>query len=78
MPIHADQLEALVRDAFPEAQLKLEDMAGDGDHYRLTLITPAFRGKSKLAQHRMVHDALKGRLGGELHALMLITKSDEP
>jgi stress-induced morphogen len=66
-------LETLLRDAFEDAEIKIEDLAGDGDHYRAIVRSDAFLGKSRVAQHQMVYAALKGRMGGELHALALET-----
>lgn len=67
------ELEAMLREAFPDADLEIEDLAGDGDHYRATIRSAAFSGKTRVAQHQMVYAALKGRMGGELHALALNT-----
>jgi stress-induced morphogen len=69
----ANEIEALLREAFPDADIQIEDLAGDGDHYRATLRSAVFEGKSRVAQHQMVYAALKGRLGGDLHALALNT-----
>jgi stress-induced morphogen len=71
----AGDLEALLRDAFPDADIEITDLAGDGDHYRAAIASAAFAGKSRVAQHQMVYAALKGRVGGELHALALDTKA---
>ena len=73
MAMHAHEIEALLRDAFPAARIELADTAGDGDHYQLTVITPEFAGKSRVAQHQMVYAALKGIMGTALHALALKT-----
>lgn len=73
MAMHAQELEDLLREAFPDADITLEDLAGDGDHYRAIIRSSAFSGKSRVAQHQMVYAALKGRMGGELHALALDT-----
>jgi stress-induced morphogen len=73
MAITVSELEALLREAFPDAELQIEDLAGDGDHYRATIRSGAFAGKSRVAQHQMVYAALKGRMGAELHALALST-----
>lgn len=73
MAIAADQLEALLRQAFPDADIHIQDLAGDGDHYRAMIRAAAFAGKSRVAQHQMVYAALQGRMGGELHALALDT-----
>ncbi len=73
MAMRADELEALLREAFPDADLQIEDLAGDGDHYRAMVRSSAFVGLSRVAQHQLVYAALKGRMGGELHALALVT-----
>lgn len=73
MAMAADQLEALLRQAFSDADIHIEDLAGDGDHYRAVIRSAAFVGKSRVAQHQMVYAALQGRMGGELHALALDT-----
>jgi stress-induced morphogen len=71
MPAH--EIERLIKDAFPDAKVEIRDLAGDGDHYAATVATKAFAGKSRVQQHQMVYTALKGRMGGELHALALTT-----
>ena len=73
MAMQADELEGLLREAFADAEITIEDLAGDGDHYREIIRSSAFAGKSRVAQHQMVYAALKGRMGGELHALALDT-----
>lgn len=73
MAMHADELEQLLREAFPDAEITIEDLAGDGDHYRAKVRSAAFAGKSRVAQHQMVYAALKGAMGGALHALALDT-----
>ena len=67
------ELENLLREAFPDADLRIDDLAGDGDHYRAVIRSDAFQGKTRVVQHQMVYAALKGRMGGELHALALET-----
>ena len=69
----AAEIEALIRAALPDAEVAIEDLAGDGDHYLARVTSPAFAGKSRVQQHKMVYDALGGRMGGELHALQLAT-----
>ena len=69
----AADLEARLRAAFPDAEIVIEDLAGDGDHYRARVVSPAFAGLSRIGQHQMVYAALGGRMGGELHALALTT-----
>ena len=73
MPMPLAQLEAYLREAFPDAAIQVEDLAGDGDHYRARVVSPAFEGLTRVKQHQMVYAALKGRMGGELHALALET-----
>jgi stress-induced morphogen len=73
MPI-AD-LEASLREGFPDAEILVEDLAGDGDHYRARIVSKAFAGLSRVKQHQLVYAALKGKMGGELHALALETQA---
>ncbi len=77
MPMPAEEIERMLREAFPDAKIQIQDLAGDGDHYAATVISEAFRGKSKVQQHQMVYAALKGKMGGELHALALTTGAPE-
>ncbi|WP_108660442.1 BolA family protein [Acuticoccus kandeliae] len=73
MAMDQHEIERLIREALPDARIEVRDLAGDGDHYAATVISEAFRGKTRVAQHKIVYDALKGRMGGELHALALQT-----
>ena len=73
MPMNAGDIERLIKDALPDAKITIRDLAGDGDHYAAEVISLAFKGKTRVQQHKMVYDALKGRMGGELHALALQT-----
>ncbi len=73
MAMTADQIETLLRESFADAEIEIHDLAGDGDHYRAVIRSTAFAGKTRVAQHQMVYAALKGRMGGELHALALET-----
>jgi stress-induced morphogen len=75
MPMAASQLEAELRAAFPDAEIVIEDLAGDGDHYRAKITSETFTGVSRVRQHQLVYAALKGKVGGELHALALETGS---
>ena len=75
MAMSANELESLLRAAFSDADIVIQDLAGDGDHYKATVRSAAFAGKSRVAQHQMVYAALKGRMGGELHALALETSA---
>jgi stress-induced morphogen len=69
----ADDLEAELRQAFPDADIVIEDLAGDGDHYKARITSAAFAGLTRVRQHQLVYAALKGKVGGELHALALET-----
>lgn len=73
MPMEASEIERLIKSAFPDARVQIQDLAGDGDHYAATVVSEAFRGKSRVQQHQMVYGALKGQMGGVLHALALTT-----
>jgi len=73
MPMNAGEIERLIKEALPDAKVTIRDLAGDGDHYAAEVISAAFKGKTRVQQHKMVYDALKGRMGGELHALALQT-----
>ncbi len=73
MPMTARDIEVLIREAIPDARISIRDLAGDGDHYAAEVIAESFRGKSRVQQHQMVYDALKGTMGGALHALALQT-----
>ena len=73
MPMAAADLEAELRDAFPDAEIVIEDLAGDGDHYKARIVSAAFAGLGRVRQHQLVYAALKGKVGGELHALALET-----
>lgn len=72
MPMDAGDIERLIREALPDANVEIQDLRGDGDHYAATVVSEAFRGKSRVQQHQMVYQALQGRMG-ELHALALQT-----
>jgi stress-induced morphogen len=73
MPMPAADIETLLREAFPDADIDIVDLAGDGDHYKAVIRSAAFAGKTRIAQHQLVYAALKGRMGSELHALALET-----
>jgi stress-induced morphogen len=73
MPMPAADIEAMIKQSFPDARVEIRDLAGDGDHYSATVVSEAFRGKSRVQQHQMVYAALKGKMGGVLHALALST-----
>jgi stress-induced morphogen len=73
MAMAADDIARLIKERIPDAEVRIEDLAGDGNHYAATVVSEAFRGKSRVEQHQMVYDALKGNMGGVLHALALKT-----
>ena len=73
MPMNADEIERLIKDALPDARIEIKDLRGDGDHYQAHVESAAFAGKSRVQQHQMVYGALQGRVGGILHALALTT-----
>lgn len=75
MPMPLAALEAELRAAFPDAEIKIDDLAGDGDHYRARIVSHAFAGLNRVKQHQLVYAALKGKVGGELHALALETQA---
>jgi len=80
MPMPAEEIEALLRESFPEAQITITDLAGDGNHYAAEVVDESFRGKNRVQQQRAVYAALKGRMDGsqgELHALALTTKAPD-
>ena len=73
MGMAAEDIARMIKESFPDAEVRIEDLAGDGNHFAATVISEAFRGKSRVQQHQMVYDALKGNMGGVLHALALKT-----
>jgi stress-induced morphogen len=77
MPMDARDIESLIREALPDARIEIKDLAGDGDHYAATVVSSAFKGKTRVQQHQMVYSALQGRMGGVLHALALTTSTPE-
>jgi stress-induced morphogen len=77
MPMAASEIVDLIKQGIPDAEVEIEDMRGDGDHYAATVVSAAFAGKSKIQQHQMVYGALGGRMGGVLHALKLTTMAQK-
>jgi stress-induced morphogen len=75
MPMSATEIEAAIKSALPDAEVSIEDLAGDGDHYRATVVSKAFAGMPRVRQHQLVYEALGGRMGGALHALALTTRT---
>ena len=73
MPMPASEIERLIRDAIPDSEVTITDLAGDGDHYAAHVVAPSFAGMSRVKQHQRIYAALGGRMGGELHALQLTT-----
>ena len=75
MAMAAADIERLIKERFPDALVSIEDLAGDGDHYAATVVSEAFRGKSRVEQHKMVYDCLRDQIGAELHALSVKTQT---
>ena len=78
MPMDPGEIERLIKEALPDAQVSLEDLVGDGDYWSATVVSSAFAGKTRVQQHQIIYQALQGRMGGELHALALQTTAPEP
>ena len=74
MAMDLKEIEKYIKEAMPDASIEIQDLAGDGNHYSATIISAKFSGKSKIEQHKMVYDSLKGKMGNELHALAIKTK----
>ncbi len=74
MAMDLKEIEKLIRKALPDATIDIQDLAGDGNHYSATIVSSQFSGKSKIEQHKMVYNSLKGKMGNELHALAIKTK----
>ena len=77
MGMPASEIEKLIREAFPDADVTMTDLAGDNDHWAANVVSSAFKGKNRVQQHQMVYAALKGKMGGELHALSLQTAAKD-
>jgi stress-induced morphogen len=77
MAMSAAEIEKAIRAAFPDADVTINDLAGDGDHYAAMVSSAAFKGRTRVQQHKMVYDALAGRMGGALHALALQTRAKD-
>ncbi len=75
MAMAATEIEQMIKEAFPDATVEIQDLRGDGDHYAAIVTSSAFKGKSRVQQHQMVYAALKGKMGGQLHALALTTSA---
>jgi stress-induced morphogen len=77
MAMQASEIEAMIKSALPDAIVSIQDLAGDGDHYSATVISESFRGVSRVKQHQIVYAALRGNMGGALHALALQTSAPD-
>jgi stress-induced morphogen len=77
MAMPASEIERLIKEAFPDADVTMTDLAGDNDHWSAMVVSAAFKGKNRVQQHQRVYAALNGRMGGELHALQLQTAAKE-
>lgn len=77
MPMNAKEIEKMIQDAIPDADITIRDLAGDGDHYAAEVVSASFRGLSRVKQHQMVYAALQGNMGGVLHALALQTSAPD-
>jgi len=74
MAMNLKEIEDLIKEALPDAVIEIQDLAGDGNHYSATVTSNSFSGKSKIEQHKMVYNSLRGKMGNELHALAIKTK----
>ena len=74
MGLKLEEIESLIKEALPDAEISIQDLAGDNNHYSATIKSKIFSGKSKIEQHKLVYKALKGKMGNELHALAIKTK----
>jgi len=77
MAMNLDEIENLIKEAIPDAIINIQDLAGDSNHYSAIIISSLFKGKSKIEQHKIVYNALKGKMGNELHALAIKTKEKD-
>ena len=75
MAMESTEIEQMIKEALPDAEIVIEDLRGDGDHYAARIISSAFKGKTRIQQHQIVYAALKGKMGGQLHALALTTEA---
>ena len=76
MAMNLNEIETLIKEAMPDAIVEIQDLSGDGNHYSATITSSQFSGKSKIEQHKMVYNSLKGKMGNELHALAIKTKEN--
>jgi len=76
MTLKLEEIKKLIKESMPDAEISIQDLVGDANHYSATIISKVFAGKSKIDQHKLVYKALKGKMGNELHALALNTKEN--
>ena len=76
MAMDAVEIERMIKEALPDATVEIKDLAGDGNHYSASVVSPSFKGKTRIQQHQIVYGALKGNMGGVLHALALQTAAE--
>jgi stress-induced morphogen len=76
MAMDQQSIESMIKEALPDATVRIDDLRGDGDHYAAYVVSPSFKGLSRIQQHQLVYKALQGRMGNELHALALQTASE--
>lgn len=76
MAMEAAEIERLIKAALPDATVEIRDLVGDGDHYAASVVSPSFKGKTRVQQHKIVYEALQGQMGGVLHALALQTAAE--
>lgn len=76
MAMEAPEIERMIKEALPDATVEIRDLAGDGNHYSASVVSPSFKGKTRIQQHQIVYAALRGNMGGVLHALALQTSSE--
>ena len=77
MAMNILEIENLIKNSIPDAIINIQDLAGDGNHYSATIVSSTFKGKSKIEQHKIVYNSLKGKMGNEIHALAITTKEKE-
>lgn len=77
MAMNAETIKSMIIENIPDAQVRIEDLRGDGDHYAAYIVSPSFKGLSRVQQHQKVYDALEGKMGNELHALAIQTSAPE-
>ena len=77
MAMNISEIEELIKNSIPDANINIKDLAGDGNQYSATIVSSVFNGKSKIEQHKIVYNSLKGKMGNELHALAITTKEKE-